>query len=153
VLDQDPEAVDLRLAREAGDFGDPTDPNVNEVPAPDPTSQPGYGNTDPVGDPDLAMLSSGPGYRDLHPTVSGDFGDPTDPNMNEVPGCEFPDMSTMTNTIDDGEYASFDSGGLDTVAGGYDSPFGVDGGESGVPVSHPGSDSGTVGFDDPDLGD
>jgi hypothetical protein len=153
LLDLDPDAVDLRLAREAGDFGDPTDPNVNEAPAPDPTQQPGYGNTDPVGDPDVAMLSTGTGQIGL-PRLGGDYGDPTDPNFNEAPAGEVPDISTQTYTVGDGDYASFEGEGQDAVAfgAGYDSPFAVNG-DDGAPGASPGSDGAMVGFDDPDLGD
>src|SRR6266508_3435919 len=64
-----------------GDNGDPNDPNASEAPAPDPTSQPGYGNTDPVGDPDVAMLEGGgSGHLGFTP-LGGDFGDPNDPNV------------------------------------------------------------------------
>ena len=97
-----------------GDYGDPNDPNASEAPAPDPTSQPGYGNTDPVGDPDVAMLEGGgSGHLGFTP-LGGDFGDPNDPNVQGAPsGDGIPDPSTASHTVDAAEHG----GGQNPVVG------------------------------------
>ena len=135
-----------------GDYGDPNDPNASEAPAPDPTSQPGYGNTDPVGDPDVAMLEGGgSGHLGFTP-LGGDFGDPNDPNVQGAPsGDGIPDPSTASHTVDAAEHG----GGQNPVVGGdargsvaMDQPAVLGGGQNPVVGSGTGGDTqGSVAMD------